>query len=512
MTEHSPTAVVVGAGLGGLVAAAYLARAGVATTVLEARPIVGGCVETAMLGASFRVPLVTHVFYAIDRKMVRELGLHTEGLEFAERDMLLVSLRAGGNHLVLPSDLYTARAVVKEHAPTDVEAFLRYRRELSAFARAMRPLWLAEDPVPQATGDPVAAAATICGLSRADRRRLGMFVRSSASAYLDRLFESDALRAALAFDVALHGISPLEAGSALLLAWRAAQTSGGIQGATAQYRGGPLALGAALARTAQNAGAIIRTSTRVAGITLDGPRATGVVLASGEHIDAHAVLVNLSRTDTMRLLPPEVVGFGMPRGNNHAVASAKVLLGLNGPAPVAGLAAAAEHGRLIIAERPETAVEAKGAALAGRMPDELLLEVTIPSAADTSAAPAGQHVVSVMVPFMPADIEGGWEARRGTLLKRVIAALEAYAPGLSERIVERVALTPEDLAQRYGTSRVPASVARLLASYESRIRLPTLGAYLCGSAAEPADAVSGAGGRVAATLALADLGVAKGTT
>jgi len=204
-------------------------------------------------------------------------------------------------------------------------------------------------------------------------------------------------------------------------------------------------------------------------------------------------------------------GFGAAiHESGPAIAGAKVLLGLNGPVPVAGLPAGAERGRLIIAQRPESAAEAKGAALAGRIPAELVLEVTIPSAADASAAPVGQQAVSVLAPFMPKEIDGGWDSQRGNLLKRVVATLENYAPGLGERIVERAVFTPKDLAARYGTAIATSGIARLLAPYETRIRMSTSGVYLCGGASEPADAVSGTAGRAAAMLALADLAGAKG--
>jgi phytoene dehydrogenase-like protein len=510
MSEPGRSAVVIGAGVGGLVAAAYLARAGVATTVLEARDIVGGSVETAMLGTSFRVPLAAHAFYALDRRMARELRLYREGVEFAERDMMLVALRQGGNHLVLPRGALASRAAIKAHAPSDLDAYLRYRRELFAFARAMRALWLGEHQAEEIPGDLIAAAERICILTPANRRRLEMFVRASAGAWLDRMFESDALKAALAFDVALHGVSPQEAGSALLLAWHAAQEMGGMQGAVAQFKGGPLALAATLTRAAQDAGATVRTGAPVTAIAAEGARTTGVTVAGSERIEAGVVLSNLGRAETMALLPPEAAGFGMAEpGSNHRIGCAKVLLGLDGPVPVAGLAAGAERGRLIVAGGPEVAAEAKGAALIGRMPDELVLEITIPSAADASAAPAGSHVVSVCVPYMPVHVDEGWERARSILLRRVIMALESYAPGLSERIVERVALTPEDLAHRYGSATAPPSAGRLLATFGARIRMPAQGLYLCGSAAEPADAASGAAGRVAAAMALGHLGIAK---
>src|SRR5262249_54652170 len=160
------------------------------------------------------------------------------------------------------------------------------------------------------------------------------------------------------------------------------------------------------------------------------------------------------------------------------------LLALNGLPPVAGLPEAALRGRLIIAERPESAAEAKGAALAGRLPNELVFEAVVPSFSDPSCAPTGQHVFSVLVPFLPVLTESDWQARRDVLAARILATLESYAPGLRERIIARELLTPADIAARYGSEPDQPSVVRLLAPCEARVRTRLKGVYLCGSAAE----------------------------
>lgn len=508
MTDGARSAVVIGAGIGGLCAAAYLARAGIRTTVVEARPIVGGAAETAMLGDTFRIPLAAHVFYALDRRMVRELALHRHGLVYAEKMMPTVALRSGGGHLVLSRDAFTAKASINALGSADAEAYVAYRRELFAFGRAMRPLWMAQNGAAHMRGDdPLKLAVAACALSSANTERLEALMHTSASAYLDRWFENDALKAPLAFDVCLHGVSPVEAGSALLLAWRAAQEIAGRQAATTQIRGGPLTLAAALANAAQKAGAQIRTGTKVSQITVWNGKATGVVLSSGETIEAASVVSNLGRAGTLALAPPEAVPLGEDeRHTAPAIGCAKVMLGLNGPVPIAGLGPGAERGRIIVAERPETLSEAKGAALAGKIPRNLVMEVVIASAADPAAAPVGQSAVSVLVPFLPATIEDGWEPQHPKLLRRVVTTLETYAPGIADRMIENCVATPDAFFERYGcTAPAAPSIARLLAPHEARVRTPIPGVYLCGSAAEPANALSGTAGRVAANLVVKDL-------
>lgn len=506
-------AIVIGGGIGGLVAAAYLARGGAQVTLLEARNTLGGEAETAPITYGFSAPYIAHTLYALDARMVRELKLHQHGLSFTERDMKLVALRPGGQHIVIARDAYAARASIAAHAPADADAYARFRRETLALARRLRPLWTGE--IADGTEATPEGASHALKLSRAEAERLALLARMSASAYLDRWFESDALKAALAFDVAAEGFSPQEAGSALALIWRYAQESCGLQAAVSQAKGGPGALAEALANTAKEAGAEVRTNARVTAITAENGKPTGVTLESGETLHASTVLSSLSaRRTLLELAPAHVVGFGdtgVLASPAAGTGTAKLLLALNGLPPFAGLDPRALRGRLVVAERPESAAEAKGAALAGRLPNEFVLESTVPSISDPSLAPHGQHVLSVRVPYLPLLSESEWAARRDVLAERIIATLESYAPGLRERIVARELLTPADIAARYGVEAEDSqpTLSRLLAPCVTRVRTKLGGLYLCGAPAEPCSAISGCAGRVAATLALAEMGEPK---
>jgi phytoene dehydrogenase-like protein len=273
-----------------------------------------------------------------------------------------------------------------------------------------------------------------------------------------------------------------------------------------QPKGGPGALTDALAEAARAAGAELRTGARVKAIAIEQGHPAGIVLTTNENLRGETILSSLSATQTLALLPPEAMGMGagMP---SHATTTgtAKLLLALNGLPPFAGLDREALRGRLVIAERPESAAEAKGAALAGRLPAELAMEITVPSVADSTLSPDGQHVMSVRVPYLPVLPEGGWPARREVLEDRIIATLESYAPGLRERIVARELLTPDDIAARYGTNAAEVTnVQRLLTPCVTRARTPLAGIYLCGASAEALSAVSGCAGRVAANLVLSE--------
>jgi len=458
--SSSCDALVIGAGANGLAAAAYLARAGKRVIVVEAQNKTGGLCQSVKLAGDFSAPLA-HTLYALDPRVVKELRLAGRDLKFAVRDLAVVGLRADGKHLVLSRDVHATARSIAAHSQADAKAWKPFRRELFSLARAARALWWEDGAFADA--------------------RLEPFRRMSAAALLDGWFESDALKAALAFDATDGGLSPLEPGSALVLLWRAAQEMCGLQGAAAAIARGPQVLTDTLAEAALSAGAEIRTGARVAKILVTDGAAAGVALDSGETIAARIVLSSLSRRQTLTaLLPDGEAGFGQhfasPRTGSAAVSLALKTL------PEFSGSVAPRNARFILAEKMESYVAAHAAAAAGRLPDELTMELTIPSAADSSLAPLGQHIASVLVRPVPlaADPE--------QLEAKVIAALNRVVPGISAQIA----------AANVAVGADTTDVMRLAMRWNERLKTPLRGLMVL---EEPVTAISGRAGRIAASLA-----------
>ena len=269
--------LVIGAGPSGLIAATYLTRAGAHVVLLEAEETPGGGCANRVAVENVVVPSGPQAFAALDPRVVKELKLTRHGLKLAARDLPLVGLRSEGKPLVLPRDVHEARRSIALHSERDASRFADFRRGLYDFARAMRALWW-EEGAPH--GEKI----------ETELRRLKV---TTAGALLDAAFESEARKAAFAFDAMAGGMSPSDAGSSLLLAWRAAQEMCGLQGAAAIPQGGPAALVEALVAAAEAAGVEIRTGSRVERLDLEGDRVSGAVLAGGETLPARYVLSSL---------------------------------------------------------------------------------------------------------------------------------------------------------------------------------------------------------------------------
>ena len=502
-------AIIIGGGITTLTAAAYLAQGGGRVLLLEAGSRFGGQAETIEFAEGFRAPKFAHVVYGLDGRAARELHLADYGLEFANPNMKLVALGSGGKHIILPGAGRRLNAVFVEHESPDASAYRAFHDSALRFARLLRPLWGGVLAFPRSFDgdDRITTLIRRLRLKPSDARQLEEMSRLSAAAYLDRWFESDVLKSALSFDVFPSQLSPHESGSALVLIWRYAQDNQAHQGAVGQIRGGPGALASALEAAAKHAGAELRAAAPVSAILVEKRRAVGVALADGEMIRASTVLSGLDARETLLgLVPGDSLGFGTASRapEPDKLATLQVLLALAAPPPFAGLDPAYLAARLVMAGLPETASEAKAAALNGTFSDALALEVTVPTIADPSLAPAGRHVLSAILPYVPAVARGGWPAHSELVRKRVLAALEVFAPGLKERVLAHRVLTPDDAKPGgAGTSSEPAST-RLLASYEARMKTPIAGLYLCGETAEPVSAISGRAGRLAAGLVAMD--------
>lgn len=525
-------AIVVGGGHNGLVTAAYLARGGLRTLVLERRATVGGAIGTSELVPGVRVPTLAHTVGRIRPSVVRDLDLRAHGLSLMAPEVRVFAPAPGGSAIALLDGAERTAQGLRGRSTHDAEAYVAFDALVRKLGRFLADI-AARTPPDIASPGPADALMGIGlgrafkGLGRDGGRTLLRVLPMAVADFVAESFETDALRAAVAWrGVALTAMGPWSAGTTAVLLTDAAGTDGGAAGQTVYARGGPGALGTALASALQAAGAEIRTGTEVVAITSADGRATGVVIAGGEEIHARVVVSGMDPKGTvLRLLDPVAVGptLRWRAGNIRTPGTvAKVNLALSGLPRFTAAGDDGERllrGRILIAPGIDAIERAFDASKYGRISDPPVMEATIPSLADPSliggAADApGMHVMSVIVQYAPYALrDGTWDARRDELGDAVVRTLEEYAPGITGLVVGREVVTPLDLERDFGLSGGhPAHAEPALDSFylwrpllgHARYRFVLDDLYLAGAGAHPGGGVTGQPGQNAAREILAD--------
>ena len=521
-------AIVIGAGHNGLTAAAYLARAGLKTLVLERREIVGGCAVTEEIAPECRASTASYIASMLRPKVIRDLGLAAHGLRMVPCDPLLQVAFPDGKVVPWWASRDRMADELRGLSPADVEPFFSMDDDLKRLARHFQPFFLETPPALEAHGlqgwiEALRAGRRFRGISGCEIAELMSFISGSLADYLDRRFRCDGVKTlVLANSVYGAHSPPYQRGSLFGLLFHL--LGGGeqdVQGFYGHVIGGMGAISEALAASARSFGAEIRTGSPVLAISVKDGRATGVVLDDGGEIGARVILSN---ADPKRTFLGLVEASALPDDFRHAVSAikmdgpcAKVNFVLNEEPRFRGTrpdAMPAERSLFTLIPSLEFAERSYHAARFGQIPDELWIDCVIASNVDSSLTPPGRHIMTCFVQYVPYRLrEGTWDEKREALGDRVLATIAEYAPNVPGAVVARQILTPLDLERTFGLTEGNIFHGDLgldqlffmrpvpgWAGY----RAPVRGLYLCGAGAHPGGGVTGAPGHNAAQVVMGD--------
>ena len=520
--------IVVGGGHNGLTAAAYLARAGLTTLVLERRNIVGGCCVTEEIAPGCSVSTASYIASMLRPEVISDLHLGEHGLRMVPCDPAIQVPFPDGQVVPWWADRDRAKEEFSKISAKDAETFVQVDDRLKKLARYLQPFFMEPPPEIDTRSirgwtDLFRVGKNFRGISSQEISQLISFLTGSLGEFLDHNYESEKMKTMLLANnvYGKHG-GPYQPGTAIGLLFHL--LSGGeheLQGFFGHVMGGMGAITQALAAAGRKLGVEIRTSAPVAQIDVRNGRARGVVLEDGTEIRARVVLSN---ADPKRTFLKMVAASELPNEFLHAIRGikmegpcAKVNLVLDDEPRFTGTPANAtplERTFYTLVPSLEFAERCYDIAKFGEIPEELWVDCVISSNADASLAPQGKHILTCFVQYVPYHLrEGNWDEKRELLGDGVIKKIAEYAPNVPDAVIARPVLTPLDLERIYGLTegnifhgdlRLEQLFFMRPVSGWSQYRTPVDGLYLCGAGGHHGGGVTGAPGHNAAHQVLRD--------
>ncbi|WP_373356435.1 phytoene desaturase family protein [Pseudoroseicyclus sp. CXY001] len=486
--------LVIGGGANGLACAFRLAKAGARVTLVEAAEQVGGGARTVEFAPGFRASGLAHLLQGFDARAAKEMRLERHGFQTSAP---LATILPGETPLTI-----AASGELSGAAPEVTEEWDALTARLNRHARRLAPFRQLPPPRVKGRNDWMSLAPTALGLGRAGRRDLRDLMRlllTNAADVAEDDLSDPRLQGLLAFEATLGAwAGPRSPGTLLLELNRRAM------GAPRLPKGGMGALAGAMRRAVEAAGVTLRTGTRAERLVIEGDRARGAVLSTGEVLAADQVVSALCpRTTLLGLAGAAALDTGIVR---RATAmpfrggAAKLHLAIEGDP---GFGPGVDLGaRIVLAPSVDHVERAFNPVKYGEATDAPVMEITCPTAHDPSLAPEGHHVLSIIAQFVPHAPKDP-AAARARFLAGIKARLEEAAPGIGARIRHEELLMPSDIEARYGLTggswhHGDFAVERMLFlrpfHEAARYAAPLPGLWLASAGSHPGGGVTGTAG------------------
>lgn len=469
--------IVIGGGHNGLVTAGLLAKRGLAVTVLERREVVGGAAVTEQpWGPDFKMTSLSYVVSLMPPEVVDELELARFGYKIYPQHPYFVPYE-DGRYLMMCDDPGRRRAQIAKFSERDAVEMEAWDAWLGRLAGVLGPLLTAVPPRlgSKRVGDLVATLGLAWRMRRLDERGVADVTRlmsMSVADLLEERFESDAVRGVLSVSGVIGAwAGPRSPGTAYVMLHHKLGDVGVGEGAAGAAAGGDAPRGTwgfpeggmggvtrAMRAAAEHFGAKIRTGAEVARIKVADGRVTGVALANGDEIDADVVVATTHPQLTFlrhlerRELPAEFVQ-DIERWRSRS-GTVKVNLALERLPDFRckpGFDPEVHGGTIVLAQSLDQVEGAFQDAVAGRPALVPFADICIPSVFDPTLAPPGKHVMSMFTQWVPHTYaDAPHAAELEAYADRLVARMEALAPGFASSILHRQVIGPHEMQTTYG--------------------------------------------------------------
>jgi len=453
--------IVVGAGHNGLATGLVLARNGHRVLLLEKNDYVGGMGGTREILKGCRNEVGASCLFPLSAEIKAYFDFENHGVELIPLPVMAVNLvGADGRPLIFfKNPLRLSFNLLRSFGPGAMLGFARFLKFCQYPARVLDRFTARK--APRKLEDLIAEADTA-----EQREHLELAFNGSAMDIIDRFFPDPVkhreLRASMAFAaVQATYKGPYTPGSGLCLIYTMAQE--GSEGLMQRVKGGMGALSESLARQIETLGGEVRLKQQVTRILVEGGRAVGVELKSGERFHARTIISNLDKQATFNRL---LAGHALAEPDQRAVdafthrgAFVHMLFKLRGlpnySAHLSGLnrIAGAKFGGAMVID-PQDMQRSYESCLRGEMPEQAPpLAFQIPTVADPTLAPAGYHIASAYGFYFPCEAEKSQRGKlRDQMAEKIIDHITVHMPDFRELIVEKAIFSADHFASMQGVT------------------------------------------------------------
>ncbi len=517
--EHSTFDVaIVGGGPNGLIAAAYLARAGLRTIVVERRHEVGGglATEETLFPGYYTNPHAVYHMMTDYMPLFRDFDLDAHGLTFVKPNAQTAAVFSDGTSVMLCNQLEDTKDSIAKFS----------QRDANHFGKVMRS-WrrLVDDVIAPGTYlPPMAPIDMIEAFQRTEAgREVLRLTEMSPIEIINELVEDDRVRMLLLYAACMWGLNPHESGLGFLVPLYVDRAAN-----KALCYGGSHKLAGTLSREILRNGGVVLDNAEVTSFVVEDGRVTGLEVFDGRVIEAKAVLSSLP--------PPLTFGALLPRAHVPSelqrVAdewewddwSFFTLAVATNEAPRYEVDDPWVNDAFMVVtgfDSTEQLLRHWDNVLAGRLDlDCVGGHATVETRYDPTLVRIPGHHVSFLQAHVPGNAEGGWKAHHDELAERLLATWRRYAPNLTpDNVVLSTAESPLDIETRLpnmvrGSIKHGAYNALQMGVFRPHDtcvagRTPVEGLYLCGASSYPGGLVIGGPGYIAANSVADDLGAQK---